>query len=166
MLLELNANLSLIIHFFYCRDESIPSLEAVMNDNDVVQGEHDLLSQYLDRQINLESKTSDGRSEEQFSQYDKMEECSPPQICHEFQTARLFLSHFGFLNLEAKTNDESGVCGLTALDPTVSGFCTDLESLDHISPRTCDTVHIFYVKAGQRNPAEIVSNVVCRYCKN
>jgi hypothetical protein len=28
-------------------------------------------------------------------------ECTPPPACHEFQTARLFLSHFGFLSLDA-----------------------------------------------------------------
>ena len=28
-------------------------------------------------------------------------ECSPPPACQEFQTARLFLSHFGFLSLDA-----------------------------------------------------------------
>ena len=27
-------------------------------------------------------------------------ECQPPSLCNEFQTARLFLSHIGFLSLE------------------------------------------------------------------
>lgn len=127
-----------------------------MNDNNVVRNEHQILSQLLERQMNIESKYdgNDKISEE------KTEECVPPQICHEFQTARLFLSHFGFLNMEPKQNDESRNCGLIAIDPTIPGFCLDLETLDNISPRTCDTVYIFYVKAGQKTPIEILSNVV------
>ncbi len=27
-------------------------------------------------------------------------ECQPPSLCNEFQTARLFLSHIGFLSVE------------------------------------------------------------------
>lgn len=27
-------------------------------------------------------------------------ECTPPPVCHEFQTARLFLAQFGFLNFD------------------------------------------------------------------
>ena len=131
-----------------------------MNHHDAVNDEHQLLSEFLDRQINFEKNTTDTHQVERPGQYEKIKDCAPPHVCHEFQTARLFLSHFGFLNLEAKTNEESGVCGLTALDPTIIGFCAELESLDHISPRTCDTVHVFYVKAGQKNSAEIVSNMV------
>ncbi|XP_046418146.1 ral GTPase-activating protein subunit beta isoform X4 [Neodiprion fabricii] len=142
----------------HCRvDESIPSLDAVMNDNDTVKNEHHLLSQLLERQINLESKSSNDLAR---NADDKIEECTPPKICHEFQTARLFLSHFGFLNLDQNDNENSTTSGLTALDPSMPGFCTDLESLDHTSPRTCDTVHVFYVRAGQKSAEEILSNVL------
>lgn len=139
------------------RDESIPSLEAVMNDNDIVRNEHQILSQLLECQMTIETKYSDGN--DKISE-EKIEECVPPQICHEFQTARLFLSHFGFLNMEPRETNESRNNGLTALDPTIPGFCLDLETLDNISPRTCDTVYIFYVKAGQKTSTEILSNVV------
>lgn len=142
----------------HCKvDESIPSLEAVMNDNEIVRNEHQILSQLLERQINIETKYCNGN--DQISE-EKTEECVPPRICHEFQTARLFLSHFGFLNMEPKENNESRNSGLTALDPTIPGFCLDLETLDNISPRTCDTVYIFYVKAGQKTSTEILSNVL------
>ncbi|KOC70045.1 Ral GTPase-activating protein subunit beta [Habropoda laboriosa] len=142
----------------HCKvDESIPSLEAVMNDNDIVRNEHQILSQLLERQMNIEAKYCDGNDK---VSEEKTEECAPPQICHEFQTARLFLSHFGFLNMEPKENNESRNSGLTALDPTIPGFCLDLETLDNISPRTCDTVYIFYVKAGQKCSTEILSNVL------
>lgn len=49
---------------------------------------------------------------------------------------------------------------LTALDTTRDGFCRDLEILDNMSSRTCDTVHVFYVRAGQKTAEEILSNVV------
>ncbi|CAG2064438.1 unnamed protein product [Timema podura] len=29
-----------------------------------------------------------------------------------------------------------------------------------MSPRSCDTVHVFYVRAGQRTPEEILANVM------
>ncbi|XP_076477090.1 ral GTPase-activating protein subunit beta isoform X5 [Bombus vancouverensis nearcticus] len=142
----------------HCKvDESIPSLEAVMNDNDVIRNEHQILTQLLERQMNIETKYCDGNDK---VSEEKTEECAPPHICHEFQTARLFLSHFGFLNIEPKENNESRNSGLTALDPTIPGFYLDLETLDNISPRTCDTVYIFYVKAGQKTSTEILSNVL------
>ncbi|XP_020285892.1 ral GTPase-activating protein subunit beta isoform X2 [Pseudomyrmex gracilis] len=142
----------------HCKvDESIPSLEAVMSDNDAVRDEHQILAQLLERQITLESKHDNSNIK---NADDKTDECVPPQICHEFQTARLFLSHFGFLNMEPKDNEESRNSGLIALDPTIPGFCMDLETLDNISPRTCDTVHVFYVKANQKSATEILSNVL------
>ena len=49
---------------------------------------------------------------------------------------------------------------LTALDTTRDGFCHDMEVLDNMSSRTCDTVHVFYVRAGQKTAEEILSNVV------
>lgn len=130
-----------------------------MSDNDAVRDEHQILAQLLERQITLELKHDNDNIRDK-TMRDKTDECVPPQVCHEFQTARLFLSHFGFLNMEPKESDESGSSGLIALDPTIPGFCTDLETLDNISPRTCDTVHIFYVKAGQKSASEILSNVV------
>lgn len=136
-------------------DESIPSLEAVMNDNEEVKDEHNLLSQLLDRQINLEIRLDEDL---QSAKDENHAECIAPQNCKDFQTARLFLSHFGFLNLET-TSENGGNCGIIALDPAIAGFCNDLEGLDHISSRTCDTVHIFYVKSGQKNLNEILSNV-------
>ena len=132
-----------------------------MNENDSMKSEHQVLHQLLDYAINNESKLNEENANRVASE--KMGECSPPKICHEFQTARLFLSHFGFLNLESAVQNElnnTGTGGLIALDPTLAGFATDLEGLDHISSRTCDTVHVFYVKSGQTTPEAILSNVV------
>ncbi|KAK0179173.1 hypothetical protein PV327_007988 [Microctonus hyperodae] len=144
----------------HCKvDESIPSLEAVMNDNDEVKDKHYLLSQLLEQQFNYESHLD---NDLRLKQNENHDECVSPENCHEFQTARLFLSHFGFLNFAAaleQDGENNSTCGITALDPSMPGFCTDLERLDHISSRTCDTVHIFYVKSGQKNATQILANV-------
>ena len=49
---------------------------------------------------------------------------------------------------------------LIALESDSIGFVSDLESLDRISPRTADTVHVFYARSGQREAEEILQNVV------
>lgn len=51
---------------------------------------------------------------------------------------------------------------LTALDACNPNFCADLEALDNIGVRTCDTAHVFYVRAGQKTASEIVDNVVSK----
>ncbi|XP_015122062.1 ral GTPase-activating protein subunit beta isoform X3 [Diachasma alloeum] len=147
----------------HCKvDESIPSLEAVMNDNASVKEEHDLLSQILDSQMTIESQI-DQESKASSSDRESYRECQPPSNAHEFQTARLFLSHFGFIGFDPSILDENDrSLGITALDPSIPGFCADLESLDNTNSRTCDTVHIFYVKSGQRAPGDILSNVLSR----
>lgn len=48
---------------------------------------------------------------------------------------------------------------MTALDNSTPDFCKDLRLLDHLSPRTCDTVHVFYVKSQQSRALDIVNNV-------
>ena len=50
---------------------------------------------------------------------------------------------------------------LLMLDTSQAGFLNDLEHLDNIPCRTLDTIHVFYVKSGQKMPFEILSNVVC-----
>ena len=49
------------------------------------------------------------------------------------------------------------------LDTSNSGLFTDLEQLDLVSCRDSDTVHVFYVKSGQKAPNDIISNVVGIY---
>ncbi|XP_031623328.1 ral GTPase-activating protein subunit beta isoform X4 [Contarinia nasturtii] len=91
-------------------------------------------------------------------------EIDAPPVVNEFQAARLFLSHFGFLSIdEDKSTDENDSMVdfpvLTALDTKQPGFLTDLQALDKLSPRTNDTLHIFYVKVGQSSATEIIENV-------
>ncbi|XP_058980651.1 ral GTPase-activating protein subunit beta isoform X4 [Musca domestica] len=94
------------------------------------------------------------------------QESVPPTVCHEFQAARLFLSHFGFLTFEERNpNSPAESLGappqrpLIVLDTKRSNFATELNSLDKLSARTYDTVHVFYVKAGQTTAEEIVGNM-------
>lgn len=47
---------------------------------------------------------------------------------------------------------------LVCLDNGASGFLADLQQLDTMSPRTCDTVHVFYVRSGQRSARDIAGN--------
>ena len=49
---------------------------------------------------------------------------------------------------------------LIALESDSPGFVNDLEKLDRISPRTADTIHVFYAKSGQKTTEQILGNVV------
>jgi hypothetical protein len=49
---------------------------------------------------------------------------------------------------------------LTVIDSKMSGFASDLEMLDFMSPRTWDTVHLFYVCSKQTSAEQICNNVV------
>ena len=52
---------------------------------------------------------------------------------------------------------------LVMLRSAAVGLTQDLEALDMIPSRTADTVHIFYVKSGQKQPVDILNNVVSIY---
>ncbi|XP_065158063.1 ral GTPase-activating protein subunit beta isoform X3 [Atheta coriaria] len=130
-------------------DQSIPTLESVFAGNEKANDETNKLAQLIGKQAGCEVEM-----EAQVEQ----SECSPPSVVHEFQTARLFLSHFGLLNLD---NDPDGNGpSLIAIDSSSSEFCKDLSSLDAMSPRTCDTVHVFYVKSQQTNVQDILANAL------
>lgn len=133
-------------------DTCIPTLESLVSPE--IQSDFDQFAQLLERQNELETaflkKTNDS---------DPVNECTPPNICHEFQTARLFLSHFGFLSFDDLNTEDTDLPKLTALDSTLPGFWNELESLDRMSARSCDTAHVFYVAAGQHTAEEIVANV-------
>lgn len=137
-----------------CRvDRSIPSMESLLMDP-IAAAEHAHLSRLVEQQAALETAAGQRRCKENDGPFP---ECTLPPACHEFQTARLFLSHFGFLSLDAASGNVGSP--LTALDTSLDGFCHDLEVLDSMSSRTCDTVHVFYVRAGQKTAEEILSNV-------
>ncbi|RZF35527.1 hypothetical protein LSTR_LSTR010218 [Laodelphax striatellus] len=148
-------------------DRSIPDLDSLLMDD--ASGELNELSRLIERQSAAErsgdtATSGDGTRHKATNvaaqrQHDTEAECTPPPLCHEFQTARLFLSHFGFLSRLDNTQPTS-VPPLVALDTTSANFCSDLAALDTIGSRTCDTCHVFYVRAGQKQPDQILSNVM------
>ncbi|XP_073971038.1 ral GTPase-activating protein subunit beta isoform X3 [Rhodnius prolixus] len=119
-------------------ERSIPELEGDTNE----------MSQLLRVQTEIEKELA-----ERPTNLDRVE-CTPPGLCAEFQTARLFLSHFGFIN-----KLEGGRCSIVALDSKKDSFFKEIEFLDKMEPRTSDTCHVFYVRAGQSHYQDILANV-------
>jgi hypothetical protein len=142
-------------------DQSIPSLDQVIQ-----KVGSDITKQYaklLEDQLVLE-KLAWAETECSADGLGHAQEATSPQVSHEFQAARLFLSHFGFLSIgesPSKAKDSPSMLSspLIVLDSKNSGFASDLGVLDKMSPRTCDTVHIFYVRVGQSNHFDIIENM-------
>lgn len=133
-------------------DQSIPTLESLLENNISLKEETDLINQLINRQSTVESNLYK-------MQNTSPEECIPPPVSHEFQTARLFLSHFGLLALDDEENPDTNP-NLVALDSSFTEFCKDLQMLDLMSPRTSDTAHIFYVRSQQSEAQDIVGNML------
>lgn len=143
---------------FCCADYSIPTLDTITQKNGNVSTQQ--LFQLLESQTVYE-KLAWAETESSINSLGHAQESIPPQVCHEFQASRLFLSHFGFLSMKSNSNntEASTPTGLlTGLDMKKSGFSNDLLALDKMSSRTCDTVHIFYVKVGQSIETDIIGN--------
>jgi hypothetical protein len=142
-----------------CADYSIPGLDAVIQKIGVEPTKQ--LSKLLEDQLVFEklawaeTESCDGLSHAQ--------ESIAPAVCHEFQASRLFLSHFGYLSfssdVEKQPESEMRSPSIIALDTKKPGFLADLNSLDKMSPRTADTVYVFYVKIGQHQEQEIIENL-------
>ncbi|KAH9638077.1 hypothetical protein HF086_014938 [Spodoptera exigua] len=125
-------------------DSAFPSLEAVLrqlNDPDAPT-----LFKLLEQQAAIEKRVP--------------EEYIPPEPVTEFQTARLFLSHFGYLNIGG--DKKGSPSRLVALDDRAPGFAAALRRLDACGARACVTVHVFCARAGQRSAAQIVANARSR----
>ncbi|XP_047224256.1 ral GTPase-activating protein subunit beta-like isoform X3 [Girardinichthys multiradiatus] len=125
--------------------------------------QHDKLRILMAKQIEYEN-TLERRSEELLKSKsfpDPQTDCKPPPPSQEFQTARLFLSHFGFLSLEAlkEPNNSRLPPHLIGLDSSLPGFFDDVSYLDLLPCRPFDTVFICYVRAGQKSSSEILRNV-------
>lgn len=141
-------------------DYSIPTLDAIIQKigNDSTKK----LFQLLESQTVYE-KLAWAETESSVDSLGHAQESVPPSVCHEFQAARLFLSHFGFLSIDndaaKRQGDSTPLPLLTVLDTKKVGFSSDLMLLDKLSPRTNDTLHIFYVKAGQSTVQEIIDNM-------
>ncbi|XP_059617508.1 ral GTPase-activating protein subunit beta isoform X3 [Phlebotomus argentipes] len=137
-------------------DYSIPTLEEIVQK--IGNENTKYLFQLLENQTVYE-KIAWAETDNSLDSLGHAQEAIPPPVCHEFQAARLFLSHFGFLSIGENAKKESGTPLLMVLDAKKAGFATEIQSLDRVSPRTYDTVYVFYVKAGQTTPIEIVDNM-------
>lgn len=142
-------------------DYSIPTLDAVIQK--VGSKSTSQLVQLLENQTVFE-KLGWAETDNSDDSLSHAQESEPPAVCHEFQAARLFLSHFGFLSLDDHGSHENGesistMPLLTVLDAKRPGFSADIGLLDKLSPRTNDTLHLFYVKVGQTTATEIVDNM-------
>ncbi|KAL1421626.1 hypothetical protein MTO96_004015 [Rhipicephalus appendiculatus] len=117
---------------------------------------------FLDQQAKVEKSICRRYEEDMLEQDfpDPATDCHAPSVCQEFQTARLFLSHLGFLwDDVTKVASTGNGQPLMALNQNQAGFYSALDSLDRIPSRTNDTVFVFYVKEGQVTPLEILGNV-------
>jgi len=137
-------------------DRSIPAVESVAGDERAAM-ELDRLARLMEQQAVLEKEVVD--KAEGDTTYNQESECVPPEPCTEFQTARLILSHLGFLSISSlKGAVDSPIPRLVALETDSAGFVQDLEMLDRLSPRTYDTILAFYVRSGQTSTSDIVAN--------
>lgn len=142
-------------------DYSIPTLDQVIQKfGNKMSGQ---LVHLLENQMVLE-KLAWAETDNSDDSLGHAQESEPPTVCNEFQAARLFLSHFGFLSLDDNASNENteampSIPLLTVLDTKKPGFLNDLYALDKLSPRTNDTLHAFYVKVGQTTASEIIDNV-------
>lgn len=141
-------------------DNSIPTLDSIIQK---VGGEStQILSKLLEDQVVFE-KLAWAQTECSSDGLGHTQEAMAPNVCHEFQAARLFLAHFGFLSIGEQTAQKPGESlmapSLIVLDSKKSEFTSDLAMLDKLSPRTYDTVHVFYVRVGQTTEEEIIGNM-------
>ncbi|XP_076463976.1 ral GTPase-activating protein subunit beta-like isoform X2 [Babylonia areolata] len=144
-------------------DHSIPPLESLSSEKE--REDLEKMKTFIETTVAFEETVCDERVQvQQNTSYPNPKtECKPPEICHEYQTARLFLSHYGFLSLESLKEPSNRVCSvppaLVMLDSTSSALFADLEALDFIPSRDNDTLHVFYVKQNQKTALDILSNV-------
>ncbi|XP_075428041.1 ral GTPase-activating protein subunit beta isoform X4 [Ascaphus truei] len=146
---------------FVKADLSIPDLHEIVTEE--LEVRHEKLKLGMAKQIAYETGLDHLKEEEWRKKCypDPVTECKPPAAAQEFQTARLLLSHFGFLSLEALKEPTNSHLPphLIALDSHIPGFFDDIGYLDLLPCRPFDTVFIFYMKAGQKTSQEILKNV-------
>lgn len=136
-------------------DNSIPTLDSILQRTGNSCAKQ--LSRLVEEQMVHEKLTWAQTECSEDSLSHCSEEVSPP-VCSEFQASRLLLSHFGFLTPGGPEEGEAN-SPLIVLDTKKVSFANDLKTLDKMSPRTNDTVHVFYVRAGQNSERDIIANM-------
>ncbi|KAL2090574.1 hypothetical protein ACEWY4_012837 [Coilia grayii] len=144
---------------FVKADLSIPDLHDIVDKE--LELQHDKLRGVMGKQVEYEAVLEQYSEQLWRKRSFPDPDCKPPPPSQEFQTARLFLSHFGFLSLEALKEPGNSRLPphLVALDSSLPGFFDDIGYLDLLPGRPCDTVFIFYMRAGQKSSQEILRNV-------
>ncbi|KAM3965432.1 LOW QUALITY PROTEIN: ral GTPase-activating protein subunit beta-like [Aphomia sociella] len=130
-------------------DSAFPTLESVvrqLNDPDAPT-----LFKLLEQQAAIEKRVRE--SEDNVVP----EEYVPPEPVTEFQTARLFLSHFGYLNIGG--DKKGGAPRLAALRGSAGGFARALRRLDATGARAALTVHVFCARAGRAAARHMLADV-------
>ncbi|XP_059062212.1 ral GTPase-activating protein subunit beta [Achroia grisella] len=130
-------------------DSAFPTLDSVLrqlNDPDAP-----ILFKLLEQQANIEKRVKENEDNV------VPEEYVPPEPVTEFQTARLFLSHFGYLNIGG--DKKGGGPRLTALRGWSSGLAAALRRLDGTGARAALTAHVFCARAGRAAAAHMLADV-------
>jgi hypothetical protein len=85
----------------------------------------------------------------------------PPKAKDHLHTARLFLTHFGYLELDSLTNKDKtgGIKNFSILNSSSPSFQSALKTLDNIPTRYTNSVYILYIKDGQSRVQDILSNM-------
>ncbi|XP_028026562.1 ral GTPase-activating protein subunit beta isoform X3 [Bombyx mandarina] len=132
-------------------DAAFPTLDAVLRQ--LGDPEAPTLFKLLEQQAAIEKRVKE--SEDNVVP----EEYVPPEPVTEFQTARLFLSHFGYLNIGG--DKKGGAARLWALRAGGAGWAAAVRRVDACGARAALTVHVFCARAGHTRAADILRNASC-----
>lgn len=133
----------------------VPTLNDIINTSTQSKNDHEKFLKILERQNTVENQMHN-----ECLKNIKFTECEQQIPGNDVETARLILSHFGFLTSEAF--DEPLVSqrsSLTILDDKNASLFQYLKDLDFISTRTSDAINIFYVRKGRLDSQEILNSV-------
>ena len=79
---------------------------------------------------------------------------------HDFQSARMLLSHLGFCSLESSTKtNKDDLPEILSIDAAEPAFLEQLANLDNLPTRTFASCSIFYIKKNQCNAKAIINNI-------
>ncbi|XP_023209321.1 ral GTPase-activating protein subunit beta-like isoform X1 [Xiphophorus maculatus] len=134
-------------------DQSIPPLIRTGPAEDQQQLDHLRVTLKTQQEIEAQPRLS--------GHLVAMATCRPPTPVSCFQVTRLFLSHLGLLTPESVKDPgvNSMQPSLLSLDPSLPGFSDSLRRLDQLPSRNSDCAFVFYMRAGQKTPREILGNV-------